>query len=106
MPRITTADELTEALPAPQALLFKHSSYCPVSGLALGEVAALSDAHPDLPIYVIDVIAQRALSNRVAEELDVRHESPQALLLRDGALVWHASHFRVTRERIEEAMEE
>ena len=106
MHRLTTAEELDEALQAPQILLFKHSTMCPVSGFALQEVATLADAHPELPVYLIDVHAQRALSNELADRLAVRHESPQALLLRDGQLVWHASHFGVTRGKVEAVLEE
>jgi len=101
---VTTAEELDEALSAPRALIFKHSGLCPVSGLALQEVMALADAHPHLPIHVIDVLSQRPLSQRVAETLSVRHESPQALIVEHGAVVWHASHFGVMRERMERVL--
>ena len=106
MHRVTTAKELEEALSAPRALIFKHSEICPVSGLALQEVTALADAHPDLSIHLIDVLSQRPLSNRVAEALAVRHESPQALLVRHGEVIWHASHFGVMRERMERVLRE
>jgi bacillithiol system protein YtxJ len=34
----------------------------------------------------------------------VRHETPQALLIRDGRVVWTASHFRVTGGALETAI--
>ncbi|HEY0969416.1 MAG TPA: bacillithiol system redox-active protein YtxJ [Gemmatimonadales bacterium] len=102
----TTAEELDDALAAPQALIFKHSTLCPVSGLALQEVMALADAHPDLPIHLVDVHSQRHLSNQLADTLGVRHESPQALIVRHGEVVWHASHFGVMRERMERILRE
>jgi bacillithiol system protein YtxJ len=102
--RLTTAAELDEALSAPRSLIFKHSELCPVSGLALQEVMALADAHPDLPIHLIDVLAERPLSQRVAETLAIRHESPQALIVERGEVIWHASHFGVMRERMERVL--
>ncbi len=104
MKHITTAEELDAALGAPRALIFKHSELCPVSALALQEVTALADAHPDLPIHVIDVLSDRPLARRVAEALSVRHESPQALIVEHGQLIWHASHFGVMRERMERVL--
>jgi bacillithiol system protein YtxJ len=57
-------------------------------------------AHPDMPVYLVDVIAGRPLSRAIAARLDITHESPQAILLRSGTPVWHASHDGVTAEAI------
>ncbi len=54
------------------------------------------DEHPDVPVYWVDVKAQRPLSQEIAGRFDVAHESPQAILLRQGAPVWNASHSDVT----------
>ena len=53
-----------------------------------------------------DVVVQsdRATSNAVATRLGVRHETPQALLLRDGRVVWNASHYRLTADAIAKAV--
>jgi len=54
------------------------------------------DAHPDVPVYWVDVKGQRPLSREIAGRLGITHESPQAILLRRGTPVWHASHSGVT----------
>jgi bacillithiol system protein YtxJ len=74
--------------------IFKHSTTCPVSAHAAGEVQAMQG---ELPIYWVNVREQRELSNWVAEHYGVRHESPQLILLRDGKpeKVW--SHFEISR---------
>jgi bacillithiol system protein YtxJ len=36
--------------------------------------------------------------------LGVRHETPQAILLRDGVPVWSASHFRITAEALKKVL--
>lgn len=42
------------------------------------------------------VIEDRPVSNEIAARLGVKHESPQAILVRGGKAVWHASHRQVT----------
>jgi len=89
-------------------LLFKHSYTCGVSMEALDElVAHLNDreAKTFLPQYaMVTVQTHRALSNAIAQKLGVRHETPQALLVRNGRVVWSASHFRVTAAAVNDAI--
>lgn len=87
---------MEEAFRSPLCLLYKHSGSCPISTIAQREIDRLERAAPSLPVFMLDVNRQRALSRSVAQALGVRHESPQAILIRDGAVVWHASHFAVT----------
>src|SRR5678815_341212 len=85
---LTSVDELDDALAKSSAnpvLIFKHSSTCGLSAMAAEEVAEWLDAaHVNADVYVVDVRRSRPVSHAVAERLKVRHESPQALLVRDG----------------------
>jgi bacillithiol system protein YtxJ len=101
--RIRDRSGLEDALGADLFLLFKHSFRCPVSGRAFEEYREFVEAHPEVPTGWIDVVADRPLSLRVAEVTGVTHESPQALLIRDGAVAWHASHGAITTETLEGA---
>lgn len=99
-------------------LLFKHSYTCGVSLEALDElVAHLNDRGPkgleresaprhDCPpqYAMVTVQTHRAVSNAIAQKLGVRHETPQALLVKNGRVVWSASHFRVTAAAVENAI--
>lgn len=88
-------------------LLFKHSLVCPASSSALGEYQAfLEQADPmlDLQCCLIKIQEQRALSDAVEERTGVRHESPQALLLVDGKVRWHASHASITASALATAV--
>jgi len=82
-------------------LLFKHSPICPVSAAALEEWQAFSRALPDFPRLFVDVIADRAVARALAGECGVAHQSPQAILFRDGRAVWHASHHAITARELE-----
>jgi bacillithiol system protein YtxJ len=89
-------------------LLFKHSYSCGVSAEALDELRAhLEDGTAgatSVRYAIVTVQTHRDLSNRIAERLGVRHETPQVILVHDGRAVWTASHFRVNTAEIEKAL--
>ncbi|MGD8727664.1 MAG: bacillithiol system redox-active protein YtxJ [Gemmatimonadales bacterium] len=96
--------ELDEILKTPCVVIYKHSNRCGISAAALLEVRHFAETHVDVPVYKVDVVAQRSLSLTVANRLGVRHASPQALVVKDGQAVWSTSHFRVTARAIEGAV--
>jgi bacillithiol system protein YtxJ len=86
-------------------LLFKHSYSCGTSAEALDELLVHLSATPlDARYAIVTVQTHRDVSNAVAQRLGVRHETPQALLVRDGRVVWSASHFRVTADAVARAI--
>jgi bacillithiol system protein YtxJ len=87
-------------------LLFKHSRYCGVSCEALDELQAhIDNGEPQGVAYkMITVQTHRPVSDAAAQRLGIRHETPQAILLRDGKVVWNASHFRITATKLTEAL--
>jgi bacillithiol system protein YtxJ len=98
-------DRFLEPSAAP-ALIYKHSVTCGTSGMALEEVRDLLAGPPiDAPVGLVVVQSARAVSDAVAARFGVRHESPQILLVQDGRVVWHASHFRVTAQAITAALQ-
>jgi len=100
-------DRLIEASESRPVLLFKHSYSCGISAEALDELAAhLDEAHAAVTYAMVTVQTHREVSNAVAKQLGVRHETPQALLVRDGRVVWSASHFRVTAQAVRDAITE
>src|SRR5690348_5487369 len=87
-------------------LLFKHSRTCGVSCGALDELLAHVEAAPVPAAYkVITVQSHRQLSNEAAARLGVRHETPQAILLRNARPVWSASHFRITKDQLDNVLQ-
>ena len=86
-------------------LLFKHSRTCGISAEALDELRTHLERGPAAAAYkVITVQSHRRISDEVADRLGVRHETPQAILLRDGRPVWKASHFRITADELSRAI--
>lgn len=95
-------DVLTQSKDHP-VLVFKHSSTCPVSGKAHTEMTELAEEQ-DVPIYQVVVQENRSISDRIEADLDVTHETPQAILLQDASPVFDTSHFNVTAETLGEEL--
>jgi len=75
------------------SLIFKHSTRCSISMMAKRRFELDWDKLPaDMPLYFLDLIKHRELSNQVAQDFHVHHESPQMLLIRDGECILDQSH--------------
>jgi bacillithiol system protein YtxJ len=86
-------------------LLFKHSRYCGVSAEALDELQShIDNAAADIAYRMITVQTHRPISDAVSLRLGLRHETPQAILLRDGKIIWNASHFRITARQLDDIL--
>jgi bacillithiol system protein YtxJ len=82
-------------------LIYKHSHRCSVCFVSKGNLEQASEdilEHADM--HFLNVIKSRDASDYVASELDVRHESPQVILLDGGAVSWHASHGHIKADAI------
>ena len=97
--------ELETVLEERLAVLYKHSPLCGASAAAARQVRAFMERNPDIPVYVVDVIRDRPLAREVTRRLDVRHESPQAFVLREGAVVWTGAHGAVTADTLTRQLE-
>jgi len=92
-------EELFERSHEGPVLLFKHSNACPISARAYSQMEGV-----ELPVSIVVVQQGRELSREIEQRTGVRHETPQALVLRDGRAVWNASHFDVTAQAVTQAV--
>jgi bacillithiol system protein YtxJ len=97
---IDELDQLLSESDTRPLLVFKHSYTCGISAEALDELLAHldGDSGQAARYALVTVQTHRDVSNAVSTKLGVRHETPQALLIRDRQVVWAASHFRVTAD--------
>jgi bacillithiol system protein YtxJ len=80
-------------------VIFKHSTRCSISAVALQRMQ--KTAQPiDIDFYFLDLLANRPLSNKIADVFKVPHESPQILLIRDGDCVYEESHLGISMHEI------
>jgi bacillithiol system protein YtxJ len=85
--------------------LFKHSRTCGISCEALDELHAhLGGTAQPAGYKLITVQSHRSVSDEASVRLGIRHQTPQAILLRDGRPVWSASHFRITADELSKAL--
>jgi len=94
---------LREDSAARPVVVFKKSPICPVSTWAEAQFDAWRAQHEadDIAYAVIDVIAEKPLARGLVAELRVQHQSPQALVFKDGECTWHDSHHGLTTEEFE-----
>ena len=73
------------------SIIFKHSTRCSISSMALRNFE--SDFNiDDVNVYYLDLIAHRNISNKIADLFNVYHQSPQALVIKNGQSIYDASH--------------
>ena len=83
-------------------LLFKHSTSCGISHMALKNFESdLEGIDSTYKYYFLDLITYRSISNEIADTLDVRHESPQLIVIKDGKVTHHASHHSISIKEVE-----
>ncbi len=86
------------------SIIFKHSTRCSVSLMAKKKFELDWDSLPsNTPIYFLDLLKFRDLSNSIAAIFKVHHESPQLLLIKNGACIFESSHSDIS---VEEASEQ
>lgn len=86
-------------------LILKHSTRCPISTGAHRAYSDYCTQATGVTCYLVKVIENRPVSNAIAEETGIRHESPQLHLLLGGESLWQASHRDITVENIRKAVE-
>lgn len=98
---IDNLDRLFEQSFVHPVVLLKHSTTCGISAGVFREVGLVSG-----DVNVVIMQTHRDLSNAIAMRTGVRHESPQAIVLRDGKPVYHASHYDIEAQQIEDSIVE
>ena len=98
--QLTSEEQLNELIvesAQKPVFIFKHSTRCSISSMSLDRLLRNwkeEDATKITPYY-LDLIAYRSLSNSVADRLGVPHESPQVLLIQNGEVTYHESHYGI-----------
>ena len=84
------------------SVIFKHSTRCSTSAMVLSRLERSWNATEagDLKPYYLDLIAYRPVSNKIQDDFYVQHESPQALVIKNGHCVYNASHIDISYKEI------
>ncbi len=86
-------------------IIYKHSPRCGISHSVKERFEKnWKAAESEAELYYVDVVGQRAISDQIAQTFDVTHQSPQALVLNDGKVIFDTSHRAITAEALQEAI--
>lgn len=78
-------------------LLFKHSTRCSISDIALNRLERNWDISSEyLPAYYLDLLKYRSISDKIVSKYGIPHESPQVLIIKNGKCVYTNSHSEIS----------
>ena len=86
------------------SIIFKHSTRCNISAFALKMFERSWEDKMDIKCYFLDILNHRELSNFIAEEFKVHHESPQLILINQGECILDASHGDISATEVMEVL--
>lgn len=81
-------------------IIFKHSTRCSISRMALKQFEHEFDLNDTVDAYFLDLITYRDVSNEIARKFNVYHESPQLILIKNGKAVYDVSHSDIDAEAL------
>jgi len=80
-------------------VIFKHSTRCSISNVAKSRLER-STGPADVEFHILDLLKFRTLSDKIATDFGVWHESPQVLIIKDGKCIYDESHSAITMDDI------
>jgi bacillithiol system protein YtxJ len=94
-------NEISELSNEKPVVIFKHSTRCSISRMALKQFENEYDlSDTEVTTYFLDLIAFRDISNEIASRFVVVHQSPQLLLLVGGKSVYEVSHSAIDADEL------
>ena len=101
---LTNVDDLNQVVnesAGKLVLIFKHSTRCSISRLALKQFENEFDLQDKITPYFLDLLNHRDVSNEIASKFDVYHQSPQLIVIQDGKSIYHASHDSIDAQSLQ-----
>ncbi len=80
-------------------VIFKHSTRCSISSMAKNRLDK-KDAPEGMDFYYLDLIKHRNISNKIATDFHVPHQSPQVLVINNGKCIYDESHSGIMMDEI------
>ncbi len=87
-------------------VIFKHSTRCSISAMALHRFEKAWEDTNSITPYYLDLLQHRDISNKIAEDYHVHHESPQIILIKNGECILDASHLDIEVNEVLSSVEE
>lgn len=101
---LSTVEQLDEIITTSKTktvLIFKHSTRCGISRMVLSRFEeSFNDNKDAVEFYYLDLLNFRSISDEVAARFQVFHQSPQLLVIKNGACVAQGSHYSILEMEI------
>lgn len=94
-------DTIKEQSKTESVFIFKHSTRCGISSMVIKQFEKLfTEEHQFLKVYYLDLLNYRNISDEVGYSLQVMHQSPQLIVVKNGVAVYNASHYDITQTNL------
>lgn len=93
---LTNADSISFSEDNEGVVLFKHSTRCSISQMALNRITSAWKDSDGFVFCYLDLLKHRNISDMISTKYGITHESPQLLLVRKGECIYNASHNAIT----------
>lgn len=101
-----TTTQLKDESHEQPVVIFKHSTTCGISASIKHRLEhEFEQLEGKVSFYYLDLLKNRAMSNAIAKEFDVTHQSPQIIVINNGSVVHHRSHQAINTQKILEAIQ-
>ena len=98
---VAQLETLKEESKSTPVVIFKHSTRCGISKMVLRQFENSYDLSDDqIKLYFLDLLKYREVSNQIATEFGIPHESPQLIVLKNGAAVHNDSHHSISADHL------
>lgn len=99
---VDTLEQIREDSKSHPIVIFKHSTSCSISAMALNRLErSWDDAEMEITeAYYLDLLSFRDISNAIVEKFGIDHQSPQVLVIKDGICVYDNSHMGISYQDI------
>jgi bacillithiol system protein YtxJ len=105
---LESLEDLSNALAGAESkpvLFFKHSTRCSISSMLLNSLEGAWTSENELcDLYFLDLLKHRSISNEIAKETGVTHQSPQVIVMSGSEVLYSASHSSIDARRIEQTL--
>lgn len=85
-------------------IIFKHSTRCGVSRGVIKQFEKQNENIENIDFYFLDLIAFRNISNAIAQNFNIEHQSPQLIILKNKKVIAHASHYAIIDLKLEKSL--
>ncbi|HYD23077.1 MAG TPA: bacillithiol system redox-active protein YtxJ [Flavipsychrobacter sp.] len=96
-------DNILEESKTQPVVIYKHSNRCHICAMTKDRLER-EEPPEGVKFYFLDVLANRPVSNKVADVFHVHHESPQLLLIKNGECVYEESHNGIRMDELAEQL--